>query len=333
MPHDPSRSLPDRPNLEHLKKQAKDLLHAFQQGDADAAARFRALASTSPDPNAAAGGGVKLADAQHVIAHEYGFTSWPKLKARVEALARPFDPVDAMSAAVGAKDAGAVRRLFKEHPALKTKINDAVPDAPFGETLLIRAVHTRDRDTVDAVLDAGADINQGSHWWAGSFSVLDNASEDSALVRHLLDRGAHLDAPMAAGLGMFDALKAIIASDPSAVNARGGDGQMPLHRAKTVETAEFLLAHGAEIDARDIDHESTPAQYAIRERQDVARYLVSRGCWTDILMAAALGDRALVEKHLAADPQAIRKSVSDEYFPKRNPRAGGTIYKIGRAHV
>ena len=46
----------------------------------------------------------------------------------------------------------------------------------------------------------------------------------------------------------------------------------------TIEIAAFLLDHGAEIDARDIDHESTPAQYMVDDRQDVARYLVSRGC-------------------------------------------------------
>ncbi len=71
------------------------------------------------------------------------------------------------------------------------------------------------------------------------------------------------------------------------VHARGGDGQTPLHFASTVEIAEFLLAHGADMDALDVDHESTPAQYMLRvehvrhyprDRQDVARYLVSRGC-------------------------------------------------------
>jgi hypothetical protein len=60
-----SRHLPPHPNLEHLKKQAKELLHELQQ---------------QRDP------AVKLADAQHAIAREYGFASWPKLKAHVEAL-------------------------------------------------------------------------------------------------------------------------------------------------------------------------------------------------------------------------------------------------------
>jgi hypothetical protein len=94
------------------------------------------------------------------------------------------------------------------------------------------------------------------------------------------------------------------------------------------------------MDARDVDHESTPAQYMLRveqrrhyprDRQDVARYLVSRGCRTDILMAAALGDADLVRRHLDSNPACIRMSVSEEWFPKQDPRAGGTIYiwKLG----
>jgi hypothetical protein len=58
----------------------------------------------------------------------------------------------------------------------------------------------------------------------------------------------------------------------------------------------------------------------------VARYLVSRGCRTDILRAAALGDTDLVRRHLDADAGCIRMSVSEEWFPKRDSRAGGTIY-------
>src|SRR6202047_94066 len=68
-----------------------------------------------------------------------------------------------------------------------------------------------------------------------------------------------------------------------------------------------------------------------KDRQNVARYLVSRGCRTDILMAAALGDEDLVRQHLDADAECIRISVSEEWVPKQDPRAGGTIYiwKLG----
>ena len=58
-----SRDLPPNPNLEHLKKQAKVLLDKLRQRNADAT----------------------LVDAQHALAREYGFPSWPKLKAHVEA--------------------------------------------------------------------------------------------------------------------------------------------------------------------------------------------------------------------------------------------------------
>jgi hypothetical protein len=76
-----------------------------------------------------------------------------------------------------------------------------------------------------------------------------------------------------------------------------------------------------------VDHESTPAQWMVRDRQDLARYLITRGCATDILMASALGDLDLVRQHLDAAPDAIRMRVSDEYFPMIGGKTGGTIYQ------
>ena len=81
-----SRELPEKPNLEHLKKQAKDLLREAQQGDAAAIERFSSLASFSAPSN------LQLADAQHVIARDYGFASWPKLKEHVESRSRLLEP-------------------------------------------------------------------------------------------------------------------------------------------------------------------------------------------------------------------------------------------------
>lgn len=65
-----SRDLPKVPNLDHLKKQAKILLRKLQQRDPAA----------------------KLAGAQHALAREYGFASWPKLKAHVESIPRAAEP-------------------------------------------------------------------------------------------------------------------------------------------------------------------------------------------------------------------------------------------------
>jgi ankyrin repeat protein len=173
------------------------------------------------------------------------------------------------------------------------------------------------------LLRAGASINARSHWWAGGFGVLDS---DHDLAPFLIERGAVVDAHAAARLGMLDRLEELLSSRPQLVHARGGDGQTPLHVARSIEVAECLLDHGAAIDARDVDHESTPAQYLVRDRQDVVRHLVRQGCQTDILMVAALGDVDRVRRHLEMDPEAIRTTVSEEYFPKRNPRSGGSIY-------
>ena len=78
--------LPDRPNLDHLKKQAKDLLRRYRNGDSDAAERFcqsliAAAGRTKPDMLALK---LCLRDAQSCVAREYGFSSWSDLSTHVE---------------------------------------------------------------------------------------------------------------------------------------------------------------------------------------------------------------------------------------------------------
>jgi len=226
--------------------------------------------------------------------------------------------------AVKANDVDGVRHSLTQYPELKGRLNDALPGLAFDSAPIHAAVSRGNREMIEVLLDAGADINVRSRWWAGGFVVLDSA--DTALVPFLLDRGAVVDVHAAARLGMRDRLEQLISANPSLVNSRGGDGQTPLHFASTIEIAQYLLDRGADIDVRDVDHESTAAQYMIRDRQDVARYLVARGCRTDILMGAALGDLECVRSHLDKDPSSVRTIVSDRYFPKQDPRSGGTIY-------
>jgi hypothetical protein len=306
-----SRQLPEKPSLEYLKKQAKELLRGMPHG--------------------------KLADAQHKLANEYGFATWAKLKSHVEATA--LSPAESLREAVCDSDAVRVAELLARFPELRARINDPLPGYGFGGHALFAAVQRGDRATIDVLLDAGANIGKRTEWWAGGFGVLDDC--DPGMVDFLTERGAVVDAHAAARLGLMTKLRELVAADPRVVHARGGDGQTPLHFASMVEVAEFLLANGADIDARDVDHESTPAQYMVRvdqkrhyprDRQDVARYLVWRGCRTDILMATALGDADLVRRHLDADPACIGMRVSEQWFPKQDPRAGGTIYiwKLGK---
>ena len=228
--------------------------------------------------------------------------------------------VDIAMQAFHADDAARVREILDRHPALKPLIN-----APIGAFDSPVIVHVRSRQMLDVLLDAGADINGRSRWWAGGFGILDYASPE--VSAYAIERGAAVDAHAAARLGLVERLRDLLRQNPALVHARGGDGQTPLHMAKTVEVATQLLDAGADINARDIDHESTPAQYMTGDRAEVATHLVAQGCQTDLMLAAAIGDVARVREHLDANPAAIRIRVDQQWFPMQNPRAGGTIYQ------
>ena len=82
----PVRRLPDNPNLEHLKHQAKDLLKEHAVHEVAAAQKIREF---HPRFGQATDGEIfssrlKLSDAQLIIAREHGFPSWPRLKRHIE---------------------------------------------------------------------------------------------------------------------------------------------------------------------------------------------------------------------------------------------------------
>ena len=77
---------PDRLNLDHLKKQAKELIRLYRSRDPAAMARFRRSlpAAAGLGDNDMSSREFRLHDAQSCIAHEHGFASWPDLKRYVE---------------------------------------------------------------------------------------------------------------------------------------------------------------------------------------------------------------------------------------------------------
>ena len=108
---------------------------------------------------------------------------------------------------------------------------------------------------------------------------------EKSFTTSVADTASIIDAARARGVFVMEAmrtrflpavarLRELVDADPSLVHARGGDGKTPLHCARTVEIAQYLIDRGADLDARDVDHESTPAQYLVREAPDVARLLV-----------------------------------------------------------
>ena len=116
----PSRELPERPNLEQLKKQAKSLLDAAKAREADALRRFAVLPSLSGkslDEIAAAG--LALHDAQSAVAREYGFPSWNALREEVESRTLSFDAaVDEFVRCATGGAMGRAERLLAIHPRI-----------------------------------------------------------------------------------------------------------------------------------------------------------------------------------------------------------------------
>ena len=290
-------------NLEQQRKLAKDLIRAARAGNAAALARMRAV---RPDA-AAAARSLKLADAQLAVAREGGFESWPKLIA-------DFHERDskAFCDAVRTGDVRLAGQLLALAHVRK-RIND--PMFVFGQ----RAAHiaAKNEAMLTTLIAAGADVNMKSDWRNGPYTVLDNA--DEATARFLLTQGATLTPNVAARLGWFDQLQKLVNADTALVHARGGDGQQPLHEAKTVAIADFLLDRGAAIDVRCVDHNTTPAQYALVARPDVCRRLLERGAMPDIFMAARLGDISLANRVLDSDPGCVAARINEPGYPPVPP--------------
>ena len=309
------RPLPAKPNLDKQKKLAKTLMRNYCRGTKAAAEKVIALHPKPPGP-----GDFALSDAQLVIARGYGFASWPKLKHKIDSLTET--PVDRFVGAVRAGDVDAARRLIETDSKVAAKINAPLFD--FGR----KAVHAAREDLpmLDMLLAKGADINAKSEWEHGGFGILEDSEPEAADA--LIARGAAMDVWSAAHLGRLDALKALIDADPALVDAKGGDGKRPLHCAGTVEIAEFLLDRGAEIDALDDDHNSTPAQYMVIKQPEICRLLIARGAKSDLLMAVGLGDVDLVRRHLSEEPGSIRMAVNQNWFPMIDTAEnGGHIYQ------
>lgn len=173
--------IPDRPNLEYLKKLAKDRLHDLQR----------------ENPSA------QLADAQLAVAREHGFASWRKLRAHLDSLA-PLRPaptdaapelVEEFFGAVNRGDEATLGRMLATQPGL---VNARHPD---GTTPLLAAADHNKPGVITLLLARGGDpasiYAHSAHTplsWA-----LTSGSFDAAHA--LLRGGVEPDLFCAAGLG------------------------------------------------------------------------------------------------------------------------------------
>lgn len=294
------RELPVRANLEHLRNEAKQRLNALREGDPAA----------------------RLNDAQLLVAREYGFPSWRRLKAAVDDRER-----DRVLAYARNGELDAVRR------ALEHGFNPGACDASglslhqlaktLGLTeleLLIRDYQERDerpdevKSTVKAIqeaaaagrtddlrrlLDAHPDLLDARGVDFNKQTALHKAAWKNQLesVRLLLDRGAD-------------------------VRIRDyGDNAYALHFA--AEAADpaivcLLVEAGSDLDGSGDDHQVGVLGWATclgKVREDVASYLLSAGARVNIWSAIALDRADDVRALVARDPALLsaRSSRNDHH--------------------
>lgn len=236
-------------------------------------------------------------------------------------------------------DANRVESLLVDNDALLAFID--APWFAFDAPAIVFAAASGNRELIQVLLDAGADIDAKSSWWAGGTSALQHAAGsmlayDTELAEYLIERGATIDAHAAAGLDRAETLEALIRENPKVVNAPGCDGMSPLHFAATPRIAELLLKHGADINLRDRDHYGTAAQWTMRRRPEVCRYLLEQGAEADVVLYCAMGDVERAKGEFQRNPELLNlrinvKSPKGYVIPTSGPPQiaevpGGHVY-------
>ncbi len=256
----PTRTLPSRPNLDQLRKQAKDLLAAFQAGN-DAAvaevARFERLDGKRDRAQ------FRLVDAQRVLARAYGFASWTKLKQQVDGIT-----VEALCAAAQDGDIATVRTLARARPELV----NAERGGKFGESIALHfAVLNRDASMTRELMALGANARAGiwphrdattartiasDRGYDEILKIIDEAewSRRTKMSPPGASIGSQTDTINKAILeGQTEEALRLLESDASLIGACNQNGLTPLHVAAWTHNPEmtaWLLHHGAPINAQ-----------------------------------------------------------------------------------
>ncbi len=210
-------------------------------------------------------------------------------------------------------DVEAVKNLLASDQILAAHID--APWFSFDAPAIVFAAASGNRELIQILLDAGANIDIKSKWWAGGTSALQHAagsmlSYNRELAEYLIEQGATVDAHSAAGLDMYETLAALIRKDSKVVNAPGSDGMSPLHFAATPRIAELLLKHGADINLRDLDHNGTPAQWTMRRQSEVCLYLLEQGAEADVVLYCVIGDVQRATAEFKKNPELLNLRIN-----------------------
>jgi len=324
------KQLPPRPNLDQLKRQAKELLHA--------------------------GKAPTLHDAQTMLAREYGFKSWNALHDHVEALTLEFDAALAefFEAATDGRrdraermltlypriatanfhtalilgDAPAADARLAKDPSLATKPGGPRGWEPIHYVCYTTMAHDSParREGLAAIarrlIALGADPNTRFPWQHHNVRrpVLWGASRQAQslpLVLALLDAGADpndgVTLPLAASAGDTAVLEALLAHGASVDQAWASDGSTGLYAilnwSRTADGVMWLLGHGADPNAVFAENGETPLHVVARAWDvPLAEAMVAKGAdiertradgRTPYAVAELNGNRAVADSLLA----------------------------------
>jgi ankyrin repeat protein len=310
----PTRALRENPDIDQLKRQAKELLEAYRESSPEAIAEVTAYhRSASRDTFA-------LHDAQFVLARSYGFESWPKLRAAVDGVT-----AKKLHETVETGDLRSTRELLARRPEI-------VDLGRGGMSPLNKAVLRRDAEMAKLLLEFGANPD------AGVWPIRDATSprviardrgyqEISEAINAAQEkrgmRGSQIPIQVRRKLeeadrsGREEAMVAVFDEHPELTKWSQADGTTMLHLAAgrgALLIIKWLLDHGRDVNARAdcVPHQSatfldrspqgwTPLEFAATGRgstewlfnndkfQPAAKLLLEYGAELSPLSAAALG--------------------------------------------
>lgn len=222
----PQFQLPAQPNLDHLRRQARDLLRAARAGDGAATERVRAVSDQ-----------LNLTSAQLAVAREYGFASWAKLKTEVQARSAELAKLADEFCLASIRDwTGRAARMLAARPEL----------ASYN---LATAVVLGDVDRVRTALEADPGLatraDQATGWTAlhaacaSKWNQLDPGREEglAAVAKLLLDAGADPNGVAGGRNAGWRPLRCAVAGAPNA-----GIAQLLLDRGAVPDDDDLYLA-------------------------------------------------------------------------------------------
>lgn len=299
-----SQALPSRPNLDWLRKTARQMLNERR----------------SKEPAA------KLAEVQFALARQYGFSSWRAMKAHIEAQQRRASSgagadagaladvdVAAFLQAVGSGQMTIVRDLLGATPQLVSSVG---PHPYWGgrPQALHVSIETSRRDMFDVLLAAGADVDGHNDAYEHcSPLMLTVLWKQPEMRQQLLARGAKVGLVEALLFGDDARVASVLRRGKAALPRYAPNGGSILAMARTTFAIDRLLELGVSRDMKD--RWGTPPLEAMSrlgaEGLPLFRHLLAKGLEASAQEYARMGDRESLARVLDAQPSRVNM---DEVF-------------------